>query len=155
ARKLAEADGIFLAAAKGSLQDAYNELQPIVHDEVNVHRVVLAWRSWETIEFTGEEHARMLLRQSIHFCSDAKNGGDSSVRKLLPGLMDKHRLMDKTPGTKEADDAWIERLSKTVYGAAREQAAEAVATELAAGYSPEAVGEALSVACARLVLADS
>jgi hypothetical protein len=62
--------------------------------------------------------------------------------------------MEKTPGTKAGDDAWVEKLSQTVYGARREQAAEAVAAALAEGYSPEVVGEALSVACARLVLGD-
>src|SRR4051794_9647373 len=152
ARRIAEADGIFLAAVKRSLQGAYNDLQPVVHDEVNVHRVVLAWRSWETIDFTGQDHARTLLRQSIHFCSDARNSGDQSIRTLLPGWMEKYRLMEKAVGTRKADDAWVERLGQTVYGQPREQAAEAVAAALAEGYSPDAVGEALSLACARLVL---
>jgi hypothetical protein len=155
ARRVAEAEGIFLAAAKDSLQDGYNELQAIVHDEVNVHRVVLAWRSWETIDFTGTDHARTLLRQSVHFCCDEHNSsGVQSIRTLLPQLMDKYRLMDKPVGTKEGDDGWVERLSQTVYAETREQAAGAVAAALAEGYSPEAVGEALSLACARLVLGD-
>lgn len=157
AKRIAEADGIFLAAAKNSLQDAYNDLLPLVQDEMNVHRVVLAWRSWETIDFTGQDHARTLLRQSIHFACDSKhsNGGNQAIQTLLPALMDKHGLMGKAVGTKQADDAWVERLARIVYGETREQAAEAVAAELAQGYSPQAVGEALSVACARLVLADS
>src|SRR5262245_2995113 len=155
ARRLAAGDGIFLAAAQGSLKDAYDELQSVVHDELNVHRVVLAWRAWETIDFTGQDHARTLLRQSIHFCSDPRHsGGEQPIRKLLPELMEKYGLMEKAPGTKQADDAWVERVGQTVYAEPREQAAEAVAAELAAGYAPEAVGEALSVACARLVLAD-
>lgn len=154
ARRLKEADGIFLTAAKDSLENAYNDLQNLVHDEVNVHRVVLAWRSWETIDFTGKDHARTLLRQSVHFCCDERNGGDSSIRTLLPQLMEKHHLMDRKIGTKEADDAWVERLGQTVYAEKREDAAGAVATALAEGYSPEVVGEALSVACARLLLGD-
>src|SRR5205814_1380082 len=36
ARRIAEADGIFLAAAKNSLHDAYNDLQPLIQDEMNV-----------------------------------------------------------------------------------------------------------------------
>jgi hypothetical protein len=68
--------------------------------------------------------------------------------------MEKYRLMDRAVGARQADDAWVERLSRIVYAEPRGQAAEAVAAELAAGYSPEAVGEALSLACARLVLAD-
>jgi len=154
AKKLDVADGLFVAASKNSLESAYNELQEVVHDEVNVHRVVLAWRSWETIDFTGVEHARTLLRQSIHFCCDGNQNNNQSIGKMLSGLMDKHKLMDKKLGTKEADDAWVEKLSKVVYGETRENAAEAVAMELAAGYSPDAIGEALSLACARLVLAD-
>ena len=86
--------------------------------------------------------------------TDAKHGGDQSIRTLLPRLMEKYRLMEKAVGIKQADDAWVERLGQTVYAQPREQAAEAVADALAKGYSPEAVGEALSVACARLVLAD-
>jgi len=152
--KIDEADRLFVAAAKGSLEDGYNELQPIVHDELNVHRVVLAWRSWETIDFTGKDHARTLLRQSIHFCSDGKDRGDQNIRTVLPQLMEKYRLMEKAVGKKPADDAWVDQLSQTVYGANRAQAAEAVAAALAEGYSPEVVGEALSVACARLVLGD-
>lgn len=154
AKRIPEADRLFMAAAKGSLQDTYNDLQPLVHDEVNVHRVVLAWRSWETIDFTGVDHARTLLRQSIHFCCNETSGGKNPIATVLPQLMEKYRLMDKAVGKKEADDAWVERLSQTVYTSPREQAAEAVAAVLAEGYSPETVGEALSLACARLVLGD-
>lgn len=155
AHRIEEADRLFLAAAKDSLQAGYNELQPLVQDEVNVHRVVLAWRSWETINFTGQEHARTLLRQSIHFCSDGDNRSNGVISKVLPQLMEKYRLLEKPIGKKEADDAWVERLSQTVYKENREQAAEAVAAALAEGYSPEVVGEALSLACARLVLGDA
>ena len=155
AHQVEEADRLFAAAAKGSLQDAYNELQPVVQDAMNVHRVVLAWRSWETVDFTGQDHARTLLRQSIHFCADkGRDLGDLNIRKVLPHVMDKYRLMDKTIGRKEADDAFVAHLGQTVYADGRERAAEAVAAALAEGYSPEVVGEAISVACARLVLGD-
>lgn len=154
AKRVPEADRLFMAAAKGSLQDAYNDLQPLVHDEVNVHRVVLAWRAWETIDFTGVDHARTLLRQSVHFGCTETSGGKNPIATVLPQLMDKYRLMDKAVGKKEADDAWVEKLSQAVYALPREQAAEAAAAALAEGYSPNAVSEALSVACARLVLGD-
>ena len=62
--------------------------------------------------------------------------------------------MDKAVGKKDADDAWIEKLSQTVYSSRREDAAGAVAAVLAEGYSPEMVGETISLACARLVLGD-
>jgi hypothetical protein len=121
---------------------------------VNVHRVVLAWRSWETIDFTGQEHARTLLRQSIHFCCTEKAGQGQQFQVLLPQLMEKYRLMEKGLGKKDADDSWIDRLAQTVFGNNRAQAAEAVAVALSEGYSPTVVGEAISVACARLVLGD-
>src|SRR5262249_24802568 len=33
-----------------SLDEAYNDLQYIVQDHTNVHRVVLAWRSWALLD---------------------------------------------------------------------------------------------------------
>ena len=155
AKRLEEADQVFESAARASLDGAYNDLQEMVQDSVNVHRVVLAWRAWETIDFTGKENARTLLRQSIHFCSDeSKNNYGIGIRNTLPQMMDKYKLMEKSIGRKEADDNWVEKLSTTIYGSSREQAAEAVAHALADGYSPEVIGEAMSLACARLVLGD-
>ncbi len=153
-KHIAEADQLLLADINRSLEDAYNDMQVMVQDEVNVHRVVLAWRSWETLDFTGKEHARTLLRQSVHFCCDENGNKGNPIRTLLPQLMEKYKLMDKKPGTKDGDDAWVEKLSQTIYGANRTQAAEAVADALGAGYSPDVVGEAMSIACARLVLGD-
>jgi hypothetical protein len=154
AHRIEEGDRLFMAAAKTSLQDAYNDLQEIVHDDVNVHRVVLAWRSWETIDFTGTEHARTLLRQSVHFCCNPENRPWGNVRDVLPQLMEKYKLMDKAVGKKEADDEWVDKLAQLVYSQSREQAAGAVAAALAEGFSPDAISEALSIACARLVLGD-
>ena len=45
-------------------------------------------------------------------------------------------------------------MSETIYGAGRDKAAEAVAMALAEGFSPEAIGEAMSLASAKLVLRD-
>ena len=33
---------------------AYDALQHIVQEDINVHRVVLAWRVWETLPITGD-----------------------------------------------------------------------------------------------------
>ena len=57
-------------------------------------------------------------------------------------------------GDRKAEDAWVEQLAATVYGGSRAQAAEAAAAALAEGMSPEAVGEAISLAANRLVLCD-
>ena len=37
--------------------DAYNDLQHIVQEQPNVHRVVLAWRSWDILQLTGADRA--------------------------------------------------------------------------------------------------
>ena len=55
---------------RGPLDEAYNDLQYLVQDNINVHRVVLAWRAWALLDLTGKEHAHTLLRQSVRFCVD-------------------------------------------------------------------------------------
>ena len=64
------AERTFAALASGPLDEAYNDLQLVVQDYIDVHRVVLAWRSWALLDFTGKEHAHTLLRQSVRFCVD-------------------------------------------------------------------------------------
>ncbi len=58
--------------AKGPIGEAYNHLQFAVQDEVDVHRVVLAWRAWDSLDLTGHEHAHTLLRQSVRYCVDSE-----------------------------------------------------------------------------------
>ena len=62
------AESRFAAIAKGSVGEAYNHLQFAIQDEVDVHRVVLAWRAWAMLELSGEEYAHTLLRQSVRYC---------------------------------------------------------------------------------------
>src|SRR5207237_8736067 len=78
----------------------------------------------------------------------------SQIRAVLPKLLDQYRLVGRSPGKRQADDGWVEGLSKRIYGAGRERAAEAVAAALAEGFSPEAIGEAMSLPANRLVLGD-
>jgi hypothetical protein len=159
ATRKADMDGAertFAALAKGPVGEAYNHLQYSIQDEIDVHRVVLAWRSWAILELTGQEQARNLLRQSVRYCvyqeKELKNKPE--IRTLLPKLLDQHRLIGRPLGKREADDAWVEHLAGTVYGPSRSAAAEAVAAALAEGMSPEAVGEAIALAANRLVLCD-
>jgi hypothetical protein len=63
--------------------------------------------------------------------------------------------MGKSPGTKTAEDAWVDKLSQTIFGSTPEQAADAVAAALAEGIAPDAIGEALSLAANQLVLRDN
>jgi hypothetical protein len=153
------AEETFAALARGPIGEAFNHLQFAVEDEVDVHRVVLAWRSWVLRDFTGAEYAHTLLRQSVRYCVDAENyvfeqKRTPGIRATLPKLLDQYRLAGRKPGDRKADDKWIDSLSRTIYGEGRERAAEAVAAALAEGMSPDAVGEAISLAANRLVLCD-
>jgi hypothetical protein len=151
------AERTFAALAQGPVGEAYNHLQFSIQDEVDVHRVVLAWRSWAVLDLTGKEHARTLLRQSVRYCVDAEKqlgGAKPAVRTVLPKLLDQYHLVGRPIGDRKADDAWIEHLAQTVYAGSPAAAADAAAAALAEGMSPEAVGEAISLAANRLVLCD-
>src|SRR5207302_7405457 len=71
---MAGAESALVALAQKSLPDAYNELQTIVQDDVDVHRVVLAWRAWAMLDVAGKEQASTFLRQSVHFCVKREQG---------------------------------------------------------------------------------
>jgi len=148
------AESKFAAIAKEPLADAYNDLQFSVQDEINVHRVVLAWRSWAVLDLVGKEHAHTLLRQSVRFCSCEDHGGQRGVRTALVKMLDQYKLLGKPLGTRKAEDAWIEKLASVIYSGNGEQAAEAVASALADGISTESIGEAISLAANKLVLGD-
>jgi hypothetical protein len=151
----ASAEGMFATVAQGKPDDAFNELQYCVEDEVNVHRVVLAWRAWAMLDFTGADQAHTLLRQSVLFCCrETGRGSPAAISALLPKLLDQYKLVGKKAGAKTADDKWIEDLSKVIYGGGRDKAADAVAAALAEGFSHEVVGEAISLAANMLVLRD-
>jgi hypothetical protein len=158
---LDRAENTFAAIARGPVGEAFNHLQFAIQDEVDVHRVVLAWRSWVLLDFAGQEQARTLLRQSVRYCVDAEKNltqykrPPCAIRTLLPKLLDQYRLLSQPLGERQADDAWVDQLSKTIYGAGRERAADAVAAALAEGMSPEAIAEAISLAANRLVLCDA
>jgi hypothetical protein len=155
------AERAFAAMASGPLDETYNKLQYVVQDYIDVHRVVLAWRSWALLDLTGKEHAHTLLRQSVRFCVDEegglhrnKNQGEEKLRALLPKLLDRNGLATRPPGSRQPDDAWIERMCHTIYASSREQAAEAVTEALSEGIAPEVVGEAIALAANQLVLHD-
>lgn len=157
---LERAERELAAAFNDGLETAFNDLLYSVQDEVDVHRVVLPWRAWAVLQLTGKEYAHALLRQSIHYCVDAEksrlknNRPEPGIRTTLPKLLDQYRLLGKTPGMRKVDDAWVEKMARQIYGPNRDQAADAVAAALAEGIDPEAIGEAISLASALLVLHD-
>jgi hypothetical protein len=154
------AERTFAAIMKGPVGEAFNHLQYAVEDEVDVHRVVLCWRGWDTLDIAGQEWAHTLLRQSVRYCATTErhmiDRGQSlgAIRTVLPKLMDQYNLADLTPGKNSGDDAWIDELAATIFRGSRDQAANAAAQSLRDGYSPEAIGEAISIAANMLVLHD-
>ncbi len=123
-----------------------------------MHGVNLPARAWDLIDVVGAEHAHTLLRQSLRYCLqfEPRNGTGAwtAPRTVLPKMFDQHGLEGKTPGTKPGDDAWVERMIKTIFEATPEQAADAVAAALAEGFAPAVVGEAITLATNQLMLRD-
>jgi hypothetical protein len=148
------AERTFAALVHASADDAFNDLLYSVQDEMNVHRVVLVWRAWATLDLTGKEQAHTLLRQSVRFCCTEGNRGQPEIYTLLPKLLDQYKLAGKEVGKRKMDDAWVEKMAETIYGGGRAKAADAAAAALADGVSPEDLGEAMSLAANRLVLCD-
>jgi hypothetical protein len=110
------------------------------------------------LDIVGRDHAVTLLRQSVRQCAkqcaDMK-GRDQFLavqRKMVPTLLEKYKLPKESRGTRQADDAWVEKLCATIQLGSQEQAGEAVAAALAEGIAPEHIGEAISLAANALVL---
>lgn len=150
------AEGIFAGLAQGTPEDAFNHAMYSVADDINVHRVVLAWRAWAMLDFTGKEHAHTLLRQTVLFCCNENRGGGQAVaiQTQLPKLMDQYKLAGKKLGNREGDTAWVEALAKVIYSGGRAAAADATATALAEGFSAASISEAMSLAANQLLLND-
>ncbi len=98
-----------------------------------------------------------MFRQSVHYCVRAESYRRPAWDEpcsLLTKLLDQHKLLDQKPGTRTAEDQWVDQLSQTIFKSTPAQAAEAVAAALAEGFAPAAVGEAISLAANQLVLRD-
>lgn len=157
-RDVRQAEETFAALAQVSANDAFNHLLYAVQDQTEVHRVVLPYRAWDLLDLIGREQAHTLLRQSVRYCVRAESNSRPTTaddpRALLPKLLEAHHLLDRTPGTRAAEDAWVEELSQTIFKATPSAAAEAAAAALEEGMAPGAVGEAISLAANQLILRD-
>src|SRR5438874_232609 len=84
--------------------EAFNHLQFAVQDEVDVHRVVLAWRSWALLGLTGKEQAHTLLRQSVRYAVRTEQSivdhkrQVPEIRAVLPKLLDQYKLVGRQLG---------------------------------------------------------
>jgi hypothetical protein len=160
-RDLAEAERVLARRVAAGPALANADLQPLVQDDVNVHRIVLAMRAWDMVALAGEAHAEPLLRQLVRFCVDeektrvAKGIATPSVREVVPRVVDAHGLLGRQPGERELAGAAFDDLVGIVFGETPERAADAVAKALADGFAPAAVGEAISLAANRLLLHDT
>jgi hypothetical protein len=158
AKDTAKAERTFAAMAQSLPDHAFNELLHAVQESTEVHRVVLPYRAWDLMGLIGRDHAHTLLRQSVRYCvrneSYSSRGPISEPRTLLPRLLEQHRLIDRTPGTRVAEDQWVDEFSQLLFRSTATQAAEAAAAALAEGMAPTAIGEAISLAANQLVLRD-
>ena len=160
AADMQQAEIHFAALTAGDPGEAFNHLQYLVEDEVDVHRVVLSWRAWESLDLTGPDHAHTLLRQSVRYCVDVedrlkKRGHEpSAVRSVLPRLLDQYKLVGRPTGGRRAEDDWLDKTAASIANATPQAAAETVAGALADGFSNEDVGQAISLAANQLLLRD-
>jgi len=147
-----------LATVANEPLDAFNALQSVVQDDLNVHRFVFAHRTYGLVGLLGKEYSYSLLRQCVRFCADHErmriehNQPESPIRALMPKLLDQYKLDGKQLGKRDPGDAAVEQLAQTIYVGPRDRAAEAVAAALAEGIDPEVVGEAISLASNLYVL---
>lgn len=155
-KDITQAEQTFASLAGGSVDAAFNELLSVVQENPEVHRVVLPYRAWEMLDVVGHDHALTMLRQSVRYCVDNEGhaASHSEPRKLLPKLLEEHKLLDRQPGTRQADDAWVDKLAQIFFTATPPQAAAAAAAALAEGFAPAAIGEAITLAANQLVLRD-
>jgi len=160
AKDLDAADRTFAAICRAEGTNPLDALLFAVGDNTEVHRTVLPYRAYDLLSLIGREHAETLLRQSVHYCVKSErtsnhNEHTDRPRQVLPEILDRHHLLGASPTPRDADDAWVDSLSRTFFEGSAEEAAEAAAEALAAGYPPSAIGEAISLAANQLVLRDA
>jgi hypothetical protein len=152
------AEKLFAPLATAPLDEAFHALQPVMQDDLNVHRFVFAHRTRGLAELLGKDYAYTILRQCVHFSCEHeqgridRNATEAPFRTFLPKLLDQHRLAAPRFGTRDPGDAAVDELARVIYQGPPERSAEAAAAALAEGISPEVVGEAISLASNLLVL---
>ena len=126
-----------LATVGDSPLDAFNALQPAMQDDLNVHRFVFAHRTYGLVGLLGNEYSYSLLRQCVRFCANheqdriQRQRPPSPIRAIVPKLLDQYNLAGKKLGNRDPGDAFVSELCQTIYAGPREQAAEAVAANVA------------------------
>ena len=158
AKDVSRAEQLLALSVKGKPRDGLDALLPAVQDQPEVHRTVLPFRAWDMVDLVGEQHALTLLRQSLHYClmqsgeSDAANVSEQAA--IIVKLFDECGLHGKSTGAKSMDDQQFEQLSGVIASGSPMDAAHAAASALAEGFSPDDVGEAVSLAANSMLLRD-
>lgn len=156
-KDVAAAEKIFAGLMHQDAAAGFNALLECVQDHPEVHRTVLPYRAWDMLDLVGHEHATTLLRMSLRYCLNAEQHRRpewDEHGRILTRLMDEHRLLSRSPGTRGLEDAALEKLALTIFGGSPADAAGAVAEALAEGLDPGEIGEALSLAANQFVLRD-
>jgi hypothetical protein len=160
AKDMDRAEATFAFLSRGGPSEAFNDLLPTVQDNTEVHRTVLPYRAWDLLGLIGPDHAHTLLRQSVRYCVKSERDWKHTremdrPREILPRLMDQYKLPSASTGRREVDDAWVDRMARTIFEGTPDQAAEAAAAAIAEGITPGAIGEAISMAANQLILRDA
>ena len=92
-RNVEEAEQAFAGLLSKSPKNAFATLVRLMLEDLEVHRVVLAWRAYEMWQMSGDEFALTHLRQAIRYCIDQevkrleRSRPTPEIRTLLPELM--------------------------------------------------------------------
>jgi hypothetical protein len=152
------AEALFATLGGAPIDTMFNVLQPVMQDEINVHRFVFAYRTHGLAKLLGDEYAYDILRQCVRFCINderhriSNDRPESPIRGLMPKLLDQYQLEGKSFGKRDPGDAWVLETSAAIYDGPPERAAEIAAAAIAEGIDREVVGEAISLASNLLTL---
>lgn len=108
-------------------------------------------------EIVGTEHALTLLRPSLRYCQraePARRAGWDEHGQMLTTLLEEFHLLEREPGIKPAEDAFVQQLSQTFATGSQDDVERAAATALSEGFDPAVTGEAIALAASHLVLRD-
>lgn len=158
AKDFDRAEKLFAAIVEAGVEPALEELLIAVHDQQEVHRIVMPYRAYDLLGILGVEHAHTMLRQSVRYCvqQDKHRHEAAGGRDVLPKLLDEYDLLDENqPASRKADDAWLSGFAETLFKSTPAQAAESAAAALREGFSPTDIGMGLSLTANQLVLRDA
>jgi len=152
------AETLFSVVGEAPIDEMFNVLQPVMQDDINIHRFVFAFRTHGLAKLLGDEYAFDILRQCVRFCINheqnriSRGYPESPIRALMPKLLDQYKLAGKSFGRRDPGDRWVDETSVAIYNGPSERSAEITAAAIAEGIDPEVIGEAISLASNLLTL---